>query len=324
MTNQDKGRRKPFISDVARGLLARLHAGERVQRGEPGLDELVARGLAAWGTSALGYIATDARAAELAYTARVARNIRAALRDVDSMQSLADELRATALSAPSGYGVEVIDRVEDVSVQIGRVTSGATTSVLTAHPMIRTPETLERAWPTDSALIERGLAFRTIYLDNARSRQPEQEYAAAMTAIGGQIRTALLPFERMIIVDERVVFLSDPHGDPETKGAVMVTHPSLATLLTRFFYQQWDRAEPWNGEPRSAAAITTPRSRRMLRRRSEGKTIKSIAAEMDVSPSTLYADLNGLYAATGTTCEFQLGMWYAASEQAWQEREKDR
>ncbi|MFJ9549104.1 helix-turn-helix domain-containing protein [Streptomyces erythrochromogenes] len=323
MTNQDKGRRKPFISEVARELLARLHAGQRVQKGEPGLDELLARGLATWGTSALGYIATDARAAELAYNARVARDIRAALRNVGAMAALADELRATT-DAPEGYGVEVIDRVEDVSVQIGRVTSGATTSVLTAHPLIRTPETLERAWPTDSALIERGLTFRTIYLDNARSRQPEQEYAAAMTAIGGEIRTALPPFERMIIVDERVVFLADPQGDPEKKGAVVVTHPSLVTTLVRFFNQQWDRAEPWNGEPRSAGSLTTPRIRRMLRRRSEGKTIKAIAAELDVSPSTLYADLNGLYAATGTASEFELGMWYATSEQARQEREKDR
>ncbi|MFF4329680.1 hypothetical protein ACFYZT_24625 [Streptomyces sp. NPDC001591] len=323
MINSDKGRRKPFISDVARELLMRLHAGERASRGEPGLDELLSLGLASWGTSAGTYLATDTRTAERSYVQRVARDIRAAMRSAESMSALADELTSMTNKAEAG-SICVLQDVDDVVVEIGRATTAATKCMLTAHPRIRSQETLDLAWETDRALREKGLTFRTIYLDNARSRQPEAEYVARMTAIGGEVRTALPPFERMVIVDERVVFLTDHHGDPARIPALMVTHPSLVTTFVHVFYQQWDRAEPWNGEPRETASLTTPRSRRMLRRLAEGKNIKAIAGELDVSPSTLYADLKGLYAATGTNSEFRLGMWWSTSEQARKEREKDR
>ncbi|MEU4950749.1 hypothetical protein [Streptomyces lavendulae] len=321
MANRDKG---AFISDTARKLLGELHAGARAARGTPGLDELVHAGLAMWGSSAVAYIATDPRTAERAYTARVAREIRAALRDASLMQALVDDLNAKSADTEDGAGVQVIPHVEDVSVAIGRATAAATASIHTAHPMVRDQVTLDRAWPMDSALANRGIKFKTIYLDNARTRQPEQEFVTKMRELGAAFRTALPPFERMIIVDERAVFLADHHGNPERKPALMVTHPSLVTLFSRFFLQQWDRAEPWNGEPRSTESLTTPRSRRMLRRLAEGKNIKAIAGELDVSPSTLYADLKGLYAATGTTSEFGLGMWWATSQQAREEREKDR
>ncbi|MET9602561.1 hypothetical protein [Streptomyces sp. NPDC006459] len=323
MINPDKGRRKPFISEVARELLVRLHAGERASRGEAGLDELVALGLASFGTSAGAYIATDTRTAERSYTQRVARDIRAAIRSAESMAALADELTSMTNKTGAG-GICVLDDVDDVVVEIGRATTAATKCMLTAHPRIRSQETLDLAWETDRALRAKGVMFRTIYLDNARSRQPETEYVARMTAIGGEVRTALPPFERMVIVDERVVFLTDHHGDPARIPALMVTHPSLVTTFVHVFNQQWDRAEPWNGEPRAMDSLTTPRSRRMLRRLAEGKNIKAIAGELDVSPSTLYADLKGLYAATDTNSEFMLGMWWATSEQARQEREKDR
>ncbi|MFJ9646707.1 hypothetical protein [Streptomyces sp. NPDC101206] len=324
MEKPDKRGRRPFVSDTARELLTRMQYGQPANKGEPGLDELVALGLATWGSSARAYIAADAQHAERQFAQRAHRDIRAALRSIESMRDLTDEVRTYDCATGGVGGVRVLPDVEAVTVEIGRATSAATTSMYTAHPVVRSPETLDMAWETDRELRARGLTFKTIYLDNARSRLPEQDYAAKMTAIGGEIRTALPPYERMIIVDERTVFITDHHGDPDLKPALMITHASLVTTMVNVFHQQWDRAEPWNGEPRSAGSITTPRSRRVLRRLAEGKNIKAIAGELDVSTSTLYADLKGLYAATGTSTEFGLGIWYATSEQARKEREKDR
>ncbi|WP_327304720.1 helix-turn-helix domain-containing protein [Streptomyces sp. NBC_01298] len=323
MDISNEGRRKPFISETARELLREMHGGRAVCKDEPAIDELLALGLAKWATLPAAYVASDTRDAERAYTQRMAQEIRSALHRIESMHAFADDLRGIEGGAGDG-GVQVIEDTREVTVALGRVAGSAKFSVLTAHPKIRKQDTLDRALPTDLAMLARGVTFRTIYLDNARSRVPEQGYAAAMTAAGAEVRTALPGFERMIIADERIAFLADHLGDPERVPALMVTHPSLVKLFVNVFWQQWDRAEPWTGEPRLADSITTPRSRRMLRRLSEGKNIKAIAAELDVSVSTLYADRNALHAATDTTTEFQLAIWWATSEQARREREKDR
>ncbi|WP_424213173.1 LuxR C-terminal-related transcriptional regulator [Streptomyces sp. BI20] len=249
------------------------------------------------------------------------RESRAALRNAEAMQTLSEELRRVAISDEES-GVRVLSHIDTVKMEIGAAADAAEVSVFTSHPKVRFADTLTNAWATGRVLVERGLTFKTIYLDNARTRQPEQEYVAKMTAIGGEIRTALPPFERMIIFDERLAFLTDHEGDQETKPAVMVTHPSLVRFIVNVFHQQWDRAEPWDVE--TVSGVTTLRTRGILRRLSAGMPVKAIAQALKISPATLYTDMKALREHLGVETDWQVAMWWATSEEARKERERDR
>ncbi|WP_158708842.1 hypothetical protein [Streptomyces sp. NRRL S-920] len=291
----------------------RLHDGHIAQRDEPGLDELLWYRLATWGTHLDGFIAADIRTAELSFTHEAREQINEALARLEGMQSLTDKIR-TASSTGAVSGIRSLPRLADMSHELGKAIAGATSSMYTSHPLDRPPETLERAKEIDPLIRRRGVAIRIIYLDNARTRRPEQEYAAVMIKEGAEIRTALPPFERMIIVDERIAFVADHDGNPEDKPGLMITHPSLVKLLTNIYEQQWDHATPWNGEARVTGTFL-PRYWRILQRLSEAWSLKAIATELELSPSTLYGDMRRLYSLTGTSTEFQLAMWYAENRE---------
>ncbi|MFE4860781.1 helix-turn-helix domain-containing protein [Streptomyces sp. NPDC056670] len=299
------------LSADARALRTQLRTGQPVTDASAALEELVAVGLAKYDPHNKAYFAVDARQAGRAHMRAVHEAMRAQLTDLDDViQLVADTEAAGAGSANGSAGVERIAHHAEVTTAVIAHAEAATSHIYTAHPIARTTELVRTALRTDVAILQRGVSLRVIYLDSARARPPEQEYAATVSRHGGQVRTAVPPFERMVVIDDRVVFLSDPCGDPDSKPALMITHPSLVALFVSVYQQQWSAAEPWMGETRSADDTAfTPRARRILRRLREGWNFKAIASELDVSPSTVYLDMDRMYAATGTETQFALGAW---------------
>ncbi|MEV0035512.1 LuxR C-terminal-related transcriptional regulator [Streptomyces sp. NPDC050804] len=312
---QPDKRPNPALSHVARALLLRLVSGERVPLPEPGMDELVGLGLAHKNAILGVYTASDFRHAELTYTERAYDDVIDALRRAGQMAHLVREFET--LPSAAGGGFEVMSVHQDVTVQTTKALDGATTIVRAAHPLTRRQEILERSIVHDLESLERGIERQTIYLESARLRAEERAYAAKFSAAGGQVRTALLPFERMIIVDDRVAFISDHAGDPDKKPGINITHPSLVAFLVRVFHQQWENATPWMGEaPAVPAGVTTPRTRRMLDRMVEGVPLKSIAKELDVSLSTVHADLKRIYSVLVIKSQMALGAWWLSDASA--------
>ncbi|QNJ42031.1 LuxR C-terminal-related transcriptional regulator [Streptomyces buecherae] len=166
----------------------------------------------------------------------------------------------------------------------------------------------------DLHLINRGLSFRTLYAGSARARQEEREWATAVTRAGAEVRTLDAPFERMVIVDRRIVFIGTHLADPDSKAAYVVTHPALAEYIAAEYEQKWAQARPWAGERCRQAPEMSDRARSILRALDGGKTIKQIAAHLDLSERTVGKEVSDLYEMTGTDSQFTLGAWYGRSE----------
>ncbi|MEV5568258.1 helix-turn-helix domain-containing protein, partial [Streptomyces sp. NPDC052196] len=300
------------LSEDARALRAQLRTGQPITQASDALDELVAAGLVKYDPHNDMHFAVDLAQAGRAHMRELHDVMRSHLTDLESVIQLVTDSESAigTESAGQSVGVERIPHHAEVTTAVIAHAEAATSHIYTAHPIARTTALVRNALRTDLGILQRGISLRVIYLDSARTRPPEQEYAAEVSKFGGQVRTAVPPFERMVVIDDRVVFLSDPCGDPDDKPALMITHPSLVALFVSVYQQQWDAAEPWMGEMRSAdESVFTPRARRILQRLRDGWNFKQIASELDVSPSTVYGDMERLYIATGTDTQFALGAW---------------
>ncbi|MER8067213.1 LuxR C-terminal-related transcriptional regulator [Streptomyces sp. NPDC094034] len=292
---------------------------------EPGMDELVTLGLAHMDPIERSYILGTMHAAASRFVEAAHAEAIAAMHRANQLLRLVGEFGGHP--AATGGGVERITDHVGMTAETTRAVHAAETIIRVAHPIPRSPAILERSIELDVESLRRGIVRQTIYLESARNRQEERAYAVAFSAAGGQLRTLIPPFERMIIVDDRVAFISDHEGESEKKPGVKVTHPSLVKFLVNVFQQQWDRAVPWMGEtPTAPAGVTTPRTRRMLQRMYEGAALKSIATELGVSLSTIHADLKRIQTALGVSSQMALGAWWAsgasAGERAQQEHEQ--
>ncbi|MFE4540388.1 hypothetical protein ACFRKB_35865 [Streptomyces scopuliridis] len=307
------------MSEEARALLHRLVQGDQVDGSEPGRAELAALGLAVhnpqydrWGSADMWHAEQTALAEERAAIAHH-------LHRMDQLSELHSELRNAESSR--GDGIEFLDGNELVTAAIMQAVDSARLQICTAHPQNRRPETLRAVVTSEIKLLQRGIALRTIYPDTARTRSAEQEWAAEVSKHGAAVRTLATDFERMILVDNKVAIISDHRGGTSANAAFKATHPGLLAFFRHIYDQQWERAEPWAGGRflRNAETVTTGRSRRILNKLREGRTLKQIATELGVSLRTVNSDLNKLYEAVGVDTQFALGVWWS-SEAAADER----
>ncbi|RDG36401.1 HTH domain-containing protein [Streptomyces corynorhini] len=241
------------------------------------------------------------------------------LRRMDQLSELHRQTRNAEL--PSGNGVEFLDRLELITAAITQAMDSAKSTICTAHPGDRRAETLRSAVVSDLAILRRGISYRTLYSDTARARAGEQEWVAKVSAHGAEIRTIVTGFDRMILVDRNFAVVPDHRAEGNRNTAFRITHPGMVAFLHHVYDHQWERAEPWTGGRfrRREETLTTSRSRRILNKLREGRTLKQIASELGVSLRTVNNDLNKLYEAVGVDTMFALGAWWS-SEAAAKER----
>lgn len=196
----------------------------------------------------------------------VSRELAEAARHIDlvaGMPALSRDLirdyRQVQLRA-GGTSVYLADPAE-VNARLQDVIGDARREILCAQPGgPRKREILETAVTRDSAALDRGVELRTIYRDTVRDHALTAEYARTMSARAsgkpGQYRTLVGDFERMVIVDREAAFVSNHvvKGAPE-HSAWLITEPAVVAVLVGVYDAEWRRAQPWNGELRTARGI---------------------------------------------------------------------
>ncbi|MEU7028993.1 HTH domain-containing protein [Streptomyces sp. NPDC046275] len=219
-------------------------------------------------------------------------------------------------------GIEVISHKHVATAAISAACDVATSHVYTAHPIDRTPELLPASQGRDIPMLKRGVQLWTVYLHDARDRDPESGWAEAVSRYGAQIRTAEGDFTRMVIVDDKLVIIPDYRYPIEEKRAIKITNPALIPAFTEEFLQLWRRATPWHGGEFGAApdVRTTPRQRRILNLLLEGADYDAIAKKLGTSRTTITTDIKKLYDLSGATTLFMLGAWWK-SDAAKRDRE---
>lgn len=200
--------------------------------------------------------------------------------------------------------VEYLSGHAVINARLGQVLAGCTESLFASQPDgPRRPEALATVRQRDLAALNRGVAMRTLYSDDARAGAGMHEWVAEMTSAGAEIRTTEESFPRMIIVDGRVAVIP---GDDDSVARI-IHDPGVARFLAdHLFGSYWARAMPWAGEENPALALTNARYERILLLMASGRSQREIGKQLNLGARRLAEIVAELKVIYGAESLFQL------------------
>ncbi|MGY0021427.1 hypothetical protein [Streptomyces sp. cg35] len=298
-----QGRALPgALSPAAVDLYARLTKGE-----QPGpadgetLEQLRAWGLAGDAEEAGHTIALPPTPAAWAVAKDALAHLQEQTRQLMELPGAVEQMNVLFAQSRhrAGAGSEFLADRAEINERIGSILAGAQHELLGAHPHgPRTREQMELGVPRDTAALERGVRYRTLYQDAVRDDGVTCEWASVMAPRGVHFRTLADPFERVIIVDERVAVISNYVIPDAPDGAAwIITDRAMVAFAKHAFEQEWRRAQPWHGQRRergreAAAGLLSELQKAVLRCLSEGATQKGAARALHISVRSLQRELD--------------------------------
>ncbi|MFD7233579.1 LuxR C-terminal-related transcriptional regulator [Streptomyces sp. NPDC059881] len=327
MTDSAEGasaRQRLEVSDEARELYERgqLNNGDlHVLADEPGLDELLEKGLAVrniWAKDM--YLIQSLSDIWKSLVHREVGTIADAVRRIEEVRDFVANMPNQATSAGEG-GIEFMDNKGSANGAIQRALDAAQTEVWTSHPHDRDEETMRKSLPEDLKRLDKGIGLRTIYPDTARSRKGEAMWASEVTCRGAEVRTAPGGFLRIVAVDDAFAMIPDHRpGRLSRMTAWRITHPGMMAVLREIYEQQWAQAEPWKGghvRPVQEGTMTTQMQRKIMRDMSAGRSQAQIADRLGISVRSVQLHLRSLYDSLGITPgdAFRLGEFWRDTQE---------
>ncbi|WP_228979363.1 LuxR C-terminal-related transcriptional regulator [Streptomyces sp. DH12] len=240
---------------------------------------------------------------------------------LDELARLAEDHAARAGGpvgeAPSGRsGIRYVHGLEAIGEAIDEMLGGARREILTAQPDGPRPgAVLEDALESVRRLIAGDVAMRTLYQHTARFDEATKSYVRAVAEYGVKVRTLEEFFDRLIIIDASVAFIS---ANDDRTTAVAITEPAVVRFLMGSFERAWDRASPFPFDPVHAAkaadevmpAIRESISRLLV----EGYSDKRIARRIGISERSLQAHIAAMKQELGAHNRLQLGYLLGRNE----------
>ncbi|MBM7439390.1 LuxR C-terminal-related transcriptional regulator [Streptomyces sp. HB132] len=168
-------------------------------------------------------------------------------------------------------------------------------------------EDLEASRAPNSALLNRGVRMRTIYLDSVRHHRPTLDHVTWLNGLGGQVRTApVLPI-RMIVVDRRQAVLPIDTDDA-LAGAVILQGVGTVAALCALFESVWSTAVPLGTAPQRDKDGIPSQERAVLALLAQGYTDEAIAKRLGVSPRTARRTAASLLEHLDARSRFEAGV----------------
>jgi DNA-binding NarL/FixJ family response regulator len=216
----------------------------------------------------------------------------------------------------AGPGIRYLHGLETIGAAIGEALASVRGEILTAQPDGARPSAvLKGALESVRRHIENGIAMRTLYQHTTRFDEATKEYVRAVTEYGAQVRTLEEFFDRLIIVDDTVAFIS---ANDDRTTAIAVAEPTIVRFLRDTFEKAWDRAKPFPFVPLHAAKAADqvmPAIRESITRLLvEGYSDKVIARRMGISERSLQAHIAAMKQELGALNRLQLGYLLGRNE----------
>lgn len=237
----------------------------------------------------IGFSAVDPETAMEALLARQSDELAAQQRKVEASRAAAARLIAEC-SALRPRTVdpdsERLIGVEQIRARLERLADEAREQIMTFAPGgAHTAADLEASRTPNAALLDRGVAMRTVYLDSVRNHQPTLDHVEWLGRRGGEVRTApTLPI-RMVIADRRLAVLPIDTADARA-GAVVLEGVGTVAALCALFESTWDAATRLGERPTRDINGMPPQEAETLRLLAQGLTDEAIAKRLGVSPRT--------------------------------------
>jgi hypothetical protein len=309
------------LTDAALQLYARLSEGEHeVEADNPALAELKGHGLVHPGhLSPNAFVAVAPWDAESDLLSAERQRIQQSLNRMGALPHITAKVAEffTDSAFHTSAGTRIVENREEVNAQIARAFENARDDVITAQPGSRTRTAMSAASTRDVALLQRGVAMRTLYHPSSRSNVYVQRYIKTTTGLGAQVRTLSHDFPRMILVDRRDAFFAIKLPGAPDHGAVHTIDPVIVAWIRSVFDAFWPLGDVWDpvAQPLGMAPSTGTK-RMILQLLAEGHTLKGIAPRVGLSKSGLGKALVELKSEFNAKSLFQLAMKWRDAEQS--------
>jgi hypothetical protein len=221
-----------------------------------------------------------------------------------TFSSLAQTWRRSPQSTSRGPFTYLRDAAIDAYLE--QIVAECEEEMLTAQPQAgRDPRFLAMAALRDIELLERGTKMRTLYQHSARRSSVTHKYVSAVSSRGAEVRTLDEFFNRMIVIDRRVVVIPNQE---DLSVAVAVREPAVVAYLVDVFERSWERARPFTNKETSLMKDIAAEQRAMtMRMLIEGHSDPVSAKRLGVSPRTYAGYVADLKTEYDAETRFQLG-----------------
>ncbi|MFI8993943.1 LuxR C-terminal-related transcriptional regulator [Streptomyces sp. NPDC053542] len=221
-----------------------------------------------------------------------------------------------APAAPVESGICHLDGLDAIEVAINEALAGARREILTAQPDGPRPgPVLEKALEAVRRHIEAGVAMRTLYQHTTRFDEATKKYVRAVSDYGVRVRTLAEFFDRLIVVDDTVAFIS---ANESRTHAIAIREPAVVRFLKDTFERSWDRAKEFPFVPlhaAKAAGEVIPSLRESISRLLiGGYSDKRIARRLGISERSLQGHIAAMKQELGAHTRVQLGYLLARNE----------
>ncbi|MFF4320393.1 LuxR C-terminal-related transcriptional regulator [Streptomyces sp. NPDC001568] len=211
-------------------------------------------------------------------------------------------------SAATSPGVEQLVGLDEIRTRISGLAHGLRTELMSFAPGGgHQAHTLEASKPNDRALLGRGVRMRSLFQDSVRNSQPTVAYAAWLSELGGEVRTAPDLPTRLMIFDRTSAVIPISSED-SAAGAVILTGQGTLTALCALFENVWAGAQPLGGSQERDEGALSAQESTVIRLLAQGLTDEAIAKRLAVSPRTARRLANGLMERLGAASRFEFGV----------------
>lgn len=223
--------------------------------------------------------------------------------------------RADSLVPGSAEGERLLglDAIQQCLESMGRA---ASRECLGVHPgAAQRLEDLAAGRPLDREAMIRGVAFRTLYQDSVRNDSATTTHANWLLEHGGEVRTAPIVPQRLVIVDREQALVPLDPADTR-KGALHVTERGIVAMLVDLFERAWDTAVPFGAaherDPESGLLDT---ERELLRLLGSGMIDEAAGHRLGVSLRTVRRMMSSIMERLDATSRFEAGL--KAARRGW-------
>ena len=162
---------------------------------------------------------------------------------------------------------------------------------------------------TDLDNVRRGVRYRVLVPDPARTAPQLAAQLGALSLAGGTVRTVPDVPTDAIVVDRRVAVM------PSERGIAAFQLPSVVTTTVELFERVWAGAAPLNPSALPESTELTLRERHLLSLLFSGSTDETAAAQLDISVRTVRRTVADIMNRLGARSRFQAGA--KAAERGW-------
>lgn len=204
---------------------------------------------------------------------------------------------------------EYLHGLDAINSAIDDALNDAQQEILTAQPDGPRPgQVLDSALESVRRHIEAGVSMRTLYQHTTRFDEATKNYVRTVTDYGVRVRTLAEFFDRLIIIDDSVAFISA--NESRTVG-LAIREPAIVRFLKDTFERSWDRAKSFPFVPLHAAKAADdviPSLRESISRLLiGGYSDKRIARRLGISERSLQGHIAAMKQQLGANTRLQLG-----------------